>query len=183
MIIIGIDPSINCTGVCVKMDNYNIYYMISSKLTKKTKAFKHEYINIYEYHKENVNSSDYHDKEIIKTNNIFKICSVLQDIIKYYKLNDDIMVIMEGISYGSVGSAALVDLSGLNFAIRYMLITNNIPFKIISPTSVKKFAVANGGAEKDIIIDAWKRLDSNIIDIKDIKLDDLADSYFLAHFE
>ena len=54
---------------------------------------------------------------------------------------------------------------------------------IVSPTSVKKFAVANGQAEKDIMIDAWKRLDKNISDVKDIKIDDLADAYFLAHYE
>ena len=58
-----------------------------------------------------------------------------------------------------------------------------VNFNIISPTQVKKFACANGQADKDIMIDAWKRLDKGINDIKGIKIDDLADSYFLSHYQ
>lgn len=180
MIRIGIDPSINCTGVCVSVGDKNIYYMIPSKVTKKMVAFCHQFIHINNYIKDDTNGKEYEDKEVAKTNNIYNICNILQSIISQYK---DVEVIMEGVSYGSVGSAALVDLSGLNFAIRMMLRNMNVPFTIVSPTSVKKFAVANGQAEKDIMIDAWKRLDKNISDIKDIKIDDLADAYFLAHYE
>ena len=56
-------------------------------------------------------------------------------------------------------------------------------YEILSPTSVKKFAVGNGGAEKDVMIASWKKLDKNIKEITTIKLDDLADSYFLAHYQ
>lgn len=183
MIRIGIDPSINCTGICVFDGKDNIYYMIPSKTTKKMETFSHNYIHINKYIKEDTNGKEYEDKEIAKTNNIYNICNTIQSIIKFYSLLDDIEIVMEGVSYGSVGSAALVDLSGLNFAIRMVLRNMDISFMIVSPTSVKKFAVANGQAEKDIMIDAWKRLDKNISDIKDIKIDDLADAYFLAHYE
>ena len=37
-------------------------------------------------------------------------------------------------------------------------------------------------SEKDVMIDAWKRLNPDIYDIKDIKVDDLADAYFLSHY-
>ena len=183
MIRIGIDPSINCTGVCIDFGDSNEYYMIPAKPTKKLLNFSHDYIHIQPYLKFDTKDKEYSDKEGAKTLNIVSICQNLKDIIRGVSIIDDVEVVMEGVSYGSVGSAALVDLAGLNFAIRYMLISNNIPFKIVSPTSVKKFAVANGGAEKDIIIDAWKRLDKNISNIKDIKVDDLADSYFLAHYK
>ena len=66
---------------------------------------------------------------------------------------------MEGVSYGSRGSAALVDLAGLNFAIRMTILKEDIPFNILAPTSVKKFAVGDGGAEKDVMIASWKKLD------------------------
>ena len=89
---------------------------------------------------------------------------------------------MEGVSYGSVNGAALVDLSGLNFAIRMVINELNIPLNIVSPRAVKKFAIANGAADKDVIIKAWKLLDRNISDIIDIKIDDLADSYFIARY-
>lgn len=184
MIKIGIDPSINSTGICVVYNQYNYYYLIPSKMTKKMDQFKHPRVSILPYNKYNAKNEEYSKKEKFKTLNIYNICSIIKRIVELWKeKGDDIIVYMEGVSYGSVGSAALVDLSGLNFAIRITLQELQIPFEIISPTSVKKFAVANGSAEKDIIIDAWKRLDPIISNIKDIKIDDLADSYFLAYYE
>lgn len=185
MIKIGIDPSINCTGICVSYESLNIYYMIPSKMTKKMLDFKHEYINIIPYIK-NSGGGEYPEKEKFKTYNIYSICGIIKNIINDITethVGEEVSINMEGVSYGSVGSAALVDLSGLNFAIRITLLNMGLDINIISPTSVKKFAVANGGAEKDIIIDAWRRLDKNISQVKNIKIDDLADSFFLAHYE
>ena len=44
--IIGIDPSINSTGICVNKNNKNVYYNIVSKRTKKLEKFNSKYINI-----------------------------------------------------------------------------------------------------------------------------------------
>lgn len=195
MIKIGIDPSINCTGICIwdTEENTHSYYMIPSKMTKKMREFNNKYVNIFPYEKSQTDSSDYSTKESVKFNNIYNICKNINNIIDWYEepeydeygLADynEIEVYMEGVSYGSVGSAALVDLSFLNASIRMLLKQRGIPFIIISPTSLKKFACANGQAEKDIMIDAWKRMDFNISNIKDVKVDDLADSYFLAHYK
>lgn len=181
MVIMGIDPSINCTGVCVynSLTQKHTYFMIVSKCTKKMKNFTNDNINIIEYGKKDPNNGEYHIKEYNKTQNIYNICIILRDIIQLFKPD---IIQMEGVSYGSRGSAALVDLSGLNFAIRYLIIQENIPFNILAPTAIKKFAVGDGGAEKDVIIASWKKLDNNIKNIKEIKLDDLADSYFIAHY-
>ena len=182
MVVMGIDPSINCTGICIydTLTGNNTYYMIVGKATKKMLAFKHEYIHIVHYNKQTYTNDDYSVKENKKTENIVVICSSIKDIILWH--NPD-LIYMEGISYGSTGSAALVDLSGLNYCIRMTLIDCNIPYLIVSPTSVKKFAVGNGGAEKDVMIASWKKLDKNIGAITDLKLDDLADSYFIAHYQ
>lgn len=184
MINIGIDPSINSTGVCIWDDNKDThkYYLISSKMTKKMQEFDNKYVKLISYEKRDVKQKDYSVKETLKFENLFDICTIIKDILKTYK-NKDIHVNIEGISYGSTGSAALVDLSFLNAIIRYQLKLLNIPFTIISPTSLKKFACANGQAEKDVMIDAWKRMDNNIKNISILKIDDLADSYFLAHYE
>lgn len=180
---IGIDPSINCTGVCVwdVDENTHQYFMIPSKMTKKMKEFNNGYIHLVPYNKQQTNSSDYSIKEQTKFDNIYNICKSIDDIVGRYN-NSDIEVYMEGVSYGSVGSAALIDLSFLNASIRMILKQRGIKFTIVSPTSLKKFACANGQAEKDIMIDAWRRMDPIISNIKDIKVDDLADSYFLAHY-
>lgn len=182
MIKIGIDPSINCTGVCIWDTERNIhsYYMIPSKVTKKMGQFQHNFIRIMPYNKQDTKNLEYSDKERYKFDNIYNIGKIVGIILDTYR---PAQVYMEGVSYGSVGSAALVDLSFLNAVLRYELKKRDLIFDIVSPTSLKKFACANGQAEKDIMIDAWKRLDKNIADVKDIKIDDLADSYFLSHYE
>jgi Holliday junction resolvasome RuvABC endonuclease subunit len=177
--IIGIDPSINSTGICVKSDKGIKYYLITSKSTKKMKEFKNPHIVLFNYEKISTKDMDYAEKEYYKSNNIYKICDLVDKIIS---INRPEKIYMEGISYGSVSGASLADLSGLNFALRNIFIANKIPFEIISPTSVKKFATANGNAEKELMIDAWRRLDNNIRNITEIKIDDLADSYFIAHY-
>lgn len=181
MITIGIDPSINCTGVCVHESDTNShkYYMIVGKTTKKMKEFKNDNVQIIEYGKYNSQSKDYTIKEVDKTLNVYNICAIVKDII--YQHEPD-LIQMEGISYGSKGSAALADLAGLNFALRLSILDTEVEFNIIAPTSVKKFAVGNGGVEKDVMVASWKKLDKNISDITDIKVDDLADSYFIAHY-
>ena len=179
MIKIGIDPSINSTGVCVNMNSDLFYYIISSKMTKKMKEFKHSNITYLPYYKLDTKSGDYSDKENSKFSNICSICNRIYDIISSIDC-DDIEVYMEGVSYGSIGSAALVDLCFLNSAIRMTLKKLGVKFTIVSPTSLKKFACSNGQADKNVMIDAWKRLDKNISNIYDIKIDDLADSYFLS---
>ena len=182
MIKIGIDPSINCTGICVwdTDRDTHCYYMIPSKTTKKMDSFCHDFVHILPYIKRDIRNSEYSEKEKFKFDNIYNISNKIGIILDMFKPTH---VYMEGISYGSVGSAALVDLAFLNATIRMELKMRNIEFEIVSPTSLKKFACANGQAEKDIMIDAWKRMDSNISNIKDIKVDDLADSYFLAHYK
>lgn len=178
--IIGIDPSINSTGVCVHFDDDTyIYYIISSKMTKKMEKFKHDHVRFLPYDKINYTDLEYSDKENIKSQNFSKLLDNIQWIIDTHKPTN---VIMEGISYGSVSGSSLADLAGLNYIIRMLLIKSNIKFTIVSPTSLKKFVCANGQAEKDVIIESWKRMDKNINDITDIKIDDLADAFFLSNY-
>jgi len=177
MTIIGVDPSINSTGICINQDNKFIYYIITSKMTRKMQNFKSDIITLLPYDKLETKDLDYCGKEDAKTKNLYAICNYLSRIVDDYHPD---LVQMEGVSYGSTGSAALVDLSGLNFMLRSVLLSKGIDFKIVSPTQNKKFATGNGQAEKDVMIDSWKRLDHNIYNIKDIKVDDLADAYFLS---
>lgn len=176
----GIDPSINSTGICINDDGNYIYYNIVGHMTKKMSKFEHPNISIIDYQKESEKLDNYVDKETQKMNNIYKICLAIEDIIEYH--NPDIIQ-MEGVSYGSVGSAALVDLAGLNFSIRMVVKKFNKKLVIVSPTSVKKMAVANGQADKNVMIDAWKRIDKNISNVSEIKIDDLADSFFISRYE
>ena len=58
-----------------------------------------------------------------------------------------------------------------------------VDFKIIPPTGLKKFAVANGSADKELMVYAWQTLQPHLKNITDIKIDDLADAYFLSNYE
>ena len=122
-ITIGIDPSINSTGICVSKDNKNIYYNIVSKRTKKLENFSSKYINILFYDKNTDKSLNYNEKEVEKAKNILYICNFIKKIIKKHKPSK---VIMEGLSYGSNGQ--LGDLGGLNFSIRMILLEMGINF-------------------------------------------------------
>lgn len=177
----GIDPSINCTGICIYDTNTGstLYYMIVAKMNKKMQQFNNEYVKIISYDKEDYSKDDYSIKEYKKTKNIASICDKINSLIIWYEPE---LIKMEGISYGSRGSSALADLAGLSYAIRLTIANRDKNFTIIAPTSVKKFAVGNGGVEKDVMIASWKKLDKNISNITEIKLDDLADSFFLAHY-
>ena len=182
---IGIDPSVNSTGICVSgADNdFNIYYLIPSKITKKSIEWSNgvDWINVYEYNKLSIKEIDkYYERESIKFNNLIVLVETLSRIIDIIQ-NEYIIdrVIMEGVSYGSVSGAALVDLSFLNALIRMKLYQKQLEFFIVAPTEIKKFAVGNGAAEKPSIIMSWKRLDKNVQSIPDwFKCDDLADAFF-----
>lgn len=187
--ILGVDQSINCTGVCLhiietdhsgdKPHEYHSYqyWLIpaNNKCTKKMLAFSNPWITIDPYKK--MDGDDYVSKEVAKTMNIYAICDIIESIIQTEKPDT---LVMEGISYGSRGSAALVDLAGLNYCIRMMAIRRGLGIVIVSPTSLKMRATGNGGAEKEEMIWAWKQCDTNIADVKEIKIDDLADAFFLS---
>lgn len=179
MITIGVDPSINSTGVCVNENGKFTYYIISSKMTKKMTSFHHDRITLLPYEKGTSGLTDYSERESVKTNNIYNIYKNLESIIDKHHPDK---IQMEGVSYGSTGSAALVDLSGLNFVLRLLFINKGVEYKIVSPTQNKKFATGNGQAEKDVMIDSWMRLDPEMKDV-DIKVDDLADAYFLSCYQ
>ena len=153
-------------------------------------AFKNDYVQYLPYEKEDTNKklNEYAQVEFNKAHNIYNICVRVKQVIKasleWYG-NDNINnceVFMEGVSYGSLGSAALVDLSGLNFAIRNVLIELGVKFTIVSPSQNKKFATGLGNADKEHMIFSWLMIEKHLKEIKDIKIDDLADAYFLSNY-
>lgn len=198
MIRIGIDPSLQSTGVCVYDDetNINTYYIISSKMTGKMKAFKSDYIIYRPYTKIPTTDLGYSEKESVKTQNVKAIVDNLNIILSDVRVKSrnlpevpgcTMVACVEGISYGSAGAGQVADLAGLNYLIREALYIKGIPFIIVPPTQLKKSAVGNGAAGKDMMISSWKMLDRNISGIPEVKngvlkVDDCADAFFLAHY-
>lgn len=183
MTILGIDLSITSTGVCLYDSDKNSveYFIIGSKFSKKIleKKLPHN-LHLLIYDKQKSDKSDsYQAKEKHKSINIYNILQHLKQIIIDHPVD---AVCIEGISFGSRGS--VIDLAGLNYAIRMLAICEGIDYLIIaSPTQNKKFATGNGSADKDQMISAWKKIDSSLNNVPDsLKIDDLADAYFLARY-
>jgi len=166
--IVGLDLSINSTGVTVRDEESTFYYLIVSKVTKKTlkKIESNELkpLNIIIYNKE---------EDINR--NLKKIGDNIMNILSLYKVDK---VVIEDVALGATYSRSLIDLTGLNYWIRCLLMKEGYKFETIPPTKWKKELLGNGQATKDIITDAWKKITGVRVDYN--KLDDVADSYFLS---
>lgn len=196
MVTIGIDLSINSTGICVVKDatprkpEQIWYYIICSdkSLTKKQRDF------IYWAENNPMDNKGFRNKlfhqiytkesgqtEFDKSSNIHQIVHRIELILNKHKPD---LVRIEGIAFGVTNTRSLAELSGLNYIVRYLLITKGIDFEIVTPGTLKKQATGNGAAKKDLMLDAWLKCDSDLEHLSDqFKLDDIADAYFLSKFK
>ena len=111
--------------------------------------------------------------------NFRNICKIISDIINDTNPN---VIGFENISLSSFGRS-VITLSELAGYLAATIDQHNIHYIAIPPTSVKKFAVDNGKAKKDIMIDAWSIKDPDTYELcKDIKSDDLADAYWICMY-
>ena len=159
--IIGLDLSINSTGIYTSTGEY---YIVTSKLTKEMS--KCVDVNIIDYE---------------KTDDINKNLERIADIIMYIIMKiKPKLVVIEDVAMGATFSRSLIDLTGLNYWVRALLTQNGVKFITVPPTRWKKELIGNGQATKDLIIDAWKKITKNNINLK--KTDDIADAYFLCKY-
>ena len=91
---------------------------------------------------------------------------------------------IEGYSYGSKGQA-LFQIAENCGILKYQLQERNIPYDIVVPSVVKKFATGKGNADKDMMYEAFNK--ETKIDLKKLfdtdkvgnPVSDIADSYFI----
>lgn len=196
IVCIGIDPSFNSTGICLRYYNnennnneiIKEYFVIvkPNKLTKKEIKEDSESINFEYILYQKTDLKQYNDNNIIheywKTINIINLANMINDVVCEYCKDPDIeeiYIIIEGISYGStLRTKAVFDLAGLNYVIRKNFINKDkIKLYIVPPTHIKKFATGKGNANKEDIIEIFKLTHK---DIKISKIDDLADAYYMS---
>ena len=187
MITVGIDPSINSTGICVNeqgadgKQKMKFYIIRPNTLTKKEQNIKLSNFKFLLYNKES--SSDKHENEVCKTKNFLYITDHIKTILKSAVRKagaDNVKVYMEGISYGSLQTLSVFDLAGLNYLIRQTCESLNIKYTIITPSEAKKHATGKGNASKELITDTFLALYPKMGTLK--KVDDIADAYFLSLF-
>ena len=196
-IYIGVDPSINSSGVtCLAYEDGNLikemFYIIKpDKLTKKETAAEQENISKFMYvlyTKAEVDKEDNHAVEYNKTLIFKQILNDIQECIKKFIAQvspngfHKLYVCQEGISYGSsIRTKSVFDLAGLNFLLRMMIIDklNADYFIIATPAEIKKKTTGNGNCNKDAMIGLFKSLKPNF---NLPKLDDIADSFWMASY-
>lgn len=210
--IIGIDLSLNSTGICVlrgnsidlvsvfKTDN-NIEKIFSRNdhftLLNGCKELKMVLKN-----KELDKSKEYHIREREKIANFVSLANEIKDaIIGSIRDCDDVYIGMEGISFGSPGNS-LIDISMLTGILRSEILkilgNDSGRFFVFSPTAIKKFA-GKGNFKKIDMYDslcAQTEVDSDFITlIKEKKemmvtksgtvkkpTEDIIDSIWVARF-
>lgn len=193
-VFIGIDPSINSTGMTIRTDTGFCRFFIikGDKLTKKEKNAQLNNYEIFEYclyQKENVkDTNNAHERELAKAHNLSTIADTIYNIIEELLQQlrktgtiDSVTICMEGISYGSIHSAAVMDLAGLNYLIRDRLHHHTVvgTLLVTPPAEVKRFYTGSGNANKQLMISTFK---GSFPDFDLPKLDDIADSDSMAKY-
>ena len=193
-VFIGIDPSINSTGMTIRTDTGFCRFFIikGDKLTKKEKNAQLNNYEIFEYclyQKENVkDTNNAHERELAKAHNLSTIADTIYNIIEellqqFRKTStiDSVTICMEGISYGSIHSAAVMDLAGLNYLIRDRLHHHTVvgTLLVTPPAEVKRFYTGSGNANKQLMISTFK---GSFPDFDLPKIDDVCDSDGMAKY-
>lgn len=193
-VFIGIDPSINSTGMTIRTDTGFCRFFIikGDKLTKKEKNAQSANFEIFEYclyQKENVkDTNNAHERELAKAHNLSTIADTIYNIIEellqqFRKTStiDSVTICMEGISYGSIHSAAVMDLAGLNYLIRDRLHHHTVvgTLLVTPPAEVKRFYTGSGNANKQLMISTFK---GSFPDFDLPKIDDVCDSEGMAKY-
>lgn len=194
-IFIGIDQSINSTGITIqKFENEKktneFFYIIKPNKLTKNEIKASEKINNFEYicynKLEKADAKDNNEFELNKLQNNIEITDIIINLINIHveKL-DRLYVSMEGVSYQSHNTQSIVDLSGLSYLIRYRVYKYFLShqdqmgcLKIFSPNEVKKFASGNGAACKEVMINLFKSMNKQFATLP--KIDDLSDSFWIC---
>lgn len=203
MIKVGIDFSLTSPSICVyKNGEYQFisFFNDGGKDWKKSKSKSYRYhnelcdiIEIIPYTRK-IDDSNYRNEQKTKMADALMIVNLIIEKLKVI-VDDEVIIGLEGFSYGSISSSTL-DLAMYNSFLRMKLIENfgADSVNIISPTEGKKMLFGKGNAKKDDMIQAfidnrlkddillknvfWQYCKENDIDFKQPKpIDDLVDAY------
>ena len=203
MIKIGIDFSLTSPAICVyKNGEYNFisFFNDSGKDWRKSKSKTYKYhnelceiIDVIPYTRK-IDDINYRSEQKSKMEDALVISNLIIDKLKSI-IDDDVIIGLEGFSYGSISSSTL-DLAMYNSFLRMKLIENfgSDVLNIISPTEGKKMLFGKGNAKKEDMINSfidnrleddalvknyfWKYCKENGVDFKQPKpIDDLVDAY------
>ena len=174
MIKIGIDFSLTSPAICVYK---NGKYSFISFFNDNGKDWKHSKSKTYRYHNDlcviievipytrKIDDSNYRNEQKTKMADALMIVNLIIDKLKQI-IDDEVIIGLEGFSYGSISSSTL-DLAMYNSFLRMKLIENfgSDVLNIVSPTEGKKVLFGKGNAKKDDMIQAFidNRLNDEVL--------------------
>ena len=204
MIKIGIDFSLISPAICIYKDGE---YKFISFFDDHGKNWKEGKSKDYNYHRllsdvielnpytREIDKKDYREEQRTKMRAAKMIANIISNRLVEIVGDDEVVIGLEGFSYGSISSSTL-DLALFNSFLRIKLLEDfgEDCLVIISPTEGKKNLSGKGNAKKEDMIQAfienrtndqdiekcefWKFCKENELDYKNIKpVDDLVDSY------
>ena len=188
---IGIDPSINSTGLVFRLvevceEDILKMYQITPKKIKCSTSVR----NIL-YNKIDTNTKKYSDDDLNKIKNGYRLGkSIFDKIFKLTKIYkpDKIYIRMEGslMSTGFKNSISRVnDLVAYNTMVKYVILSqiskigDDIYFDVIAPTKLKKLFTGNGKSKKCDMVNKFK----DNFDHSQGKNDDIADAFALSYIK
>ncbi|MDE7346048.1 MAG: hypothetical protein K2N48_04805 [Muribaculaceae bacterium] len=176
--IMGVDPSMRSTGVCVWDGSDYKYFIVAANPTKKLLKFAHPAFGVLPYEQVPVKDKTSIGKESAITDNIASVCGAIEKLILIYKPK---RVVMEACAFAAGGRVA--DLSGLNHCLRQLIRRHGIPVYVVPPTSNKLEFTGNGQATKEMMVEAWIACDHTANELLEAgKVDDLADAFALCRY-
>ena len=166
MIYVGIDFSINSTGVTILKDDKFIWLNFAANVKYANKPFiQHNIIkdfkNVHiESYERKVPKTSYSDEQEYKINNAYGIAQKIIEKIKNIAGKDDrIIVAFEGFSYGSKGRS-FIDLIAYNSTLKSLLVTAGITeIKVYSPSEIKKDFTGKGNCGKNKMFESFLNVD------------------------
>lgn len=145
MITVGLDLSLAKTGICIIEEKKVLFSGI-------------------------IKSKPAGDKPADETKRIVRIAEeVVQKIDEFCPEESPDLVVIEGLAFMAQGTS-LVQLAGLNYLTRTLLIEFGWKFMIVAPTTLKKFITGSGKGDKDMVSMkiykeyGFEALDNNVAD-------------------
>lgn len=118
-----------------------------------------------------IKSSPVGDKPVEELIRVNGIVSEIMSVVDHYCPE---IVIIENLAFLAKGTS-LTQLAGLSYLVRSALYSRKIPFYLIAPTTLKKFATGSGKGEKDhMLLESYKEFGVEVADNNE------ADAAFLA---
>ena len=103
-----------------------------------------------------------------------RLIQIEEKLDEYINPESTKLVCIEGLSFGSKGQS-VSQIGAVHYITRTYLYKNNIPYKVVTPSELKKFVTGKGNAKKDLmLLKIYKKWG---IEFED---DNLADAYSLA---